>query len=55
MAMFTRKHYKAIAKAIRECPDCWGPEPFIEALADMFKEDNIHFNREKFYAAVRGE
>lgn len=55
LGMFTRKHYRAIAKILKNHDD------FIERvnkytslcndLADYFASDNPRFDREKFLAA----
>lgn len=59
--MFTRKHYKAIAKITdsKTCVQILSDNPFdyllknqvIDALADMFEEDNPRFDRDKFIKA----
>lgn len=60
-AMFTRQHYKAIAKIVdgKTCVQFLSNNPFdylsknqlVDALADMFQDDNPNFNREKFTKA----
>lgn len=57
--MFTRKHFKAIAKIIKESDTLViksagriGPRGNLEEkLADYFKQNNPRFDRDKFIAA----
>jgi len=61
--MLTKKYYKEIAKILRDTraeitniPNCT-PETAIKILegklSDYFADDNINFDREKFYKASR--
>ncbi len=67
MAMFTRRHYNAIGKAIADTTrnrvhrDGWEPDheclTYIQAviipkLADLFEADNPNFIRERFWEAA---
>lgn len=60
--MFTRQHYKAIAEILdgKTCVQILSPEEpslylqkqqVVEALANMFEEDNERFDRDKFFDA----
>lgn len=61
MPKFSNKHYKAIAKVVRNVPICKPSEDFVidittmrlvvEKLSAMFKRDNPKFNRDKFLKA----
>lgn len=44
----TRKHYEAIAKAIRESTE---PIALVELLMDIFEHDNPRFDRQRFLEA----
>jgi len=48
--MFTRRHYKAIAKALGRV--CTTKETY-ESIVELFKSDNARFNEEKFYYAIK--
>lgn len=55
----TRKHYKAIAKALKQHASRIGetsPETnfvaLIHDLADTLQADNPNFDRKRFYAAI---
>jgi len=56
----TRKHYVAVAKVLdTEMVRVWGNveavkavESIAESLADMFKADNLRFDRPTFYNAA---
>lgn len=59
--MFTKQHYEAIAKILdgKTCVQILSDNPslyllkqqVVEALANMFEEDNERFNRNKFFDA----
>jgi len=59
--MFTRQHYKAIAKILNDqtCVQLLSKNPnlyllkanVVKALANLFAEDNPHFNYDKFFRA----
>ena len=51
MANFQRRHYQAIADVVRRLgdPDC--RMDIAMMLADMFLQDNDHFQTDKFLAA----
>ena len=58
MAIFAKRHYEAIAKAMHNCePDASDLERMqqwrvdIYALIDMFEGDNHRFNRKQFVLA----
>jgi len=46
--LFSRRHYEAIAAWYRDDGDS------ISALADLFEADNPRFDRDRFYAVLRG-
>ena len=56
--MFTRKHYKAIAKVLKSelnnqvNIDYVTFEGIIVRCMSMFEKDNDNFNSEKFYQAI---
>ena len=50
--MFTAQHYRAIARIIANSGHTESGFPaMIEALAEMFQQDNIKFDRERFVNA----
>jgi len=52
--MFTKRHYVKIAKLLNLWTDSTGKinaQAIMANLADMFEEDNPHFNRAKFIDA----
>ena len=52
MSKFSKKHYEAIAKVLKEtdCQECGEPSlGVMEAIARMFKGDNERFDKRKFY------
>lgn len=52
--MFTKQHYKAIAKIIRESsfeesPDILNKDNLVERFCNLFGQDNPNFDRDKFF------
>ncbi len=48
--MFTKRHFVAIAKLIKES-NAEGKAELAQDLAELFSEDNDRFNVSKFYKA----
>ncbi len=48
--MFTKRHYKAIAQAIKKS-NAQGKIQLATDLAELFESDNVRFNITKFFTA----
>lgn len=53
--MFTRQHYKKLAKAIRSHKDDKERKLIARFLSDFFKEDNSFFDRDLWHDACSQE
>lgn len=50
--MFTKKHYEAIAFVLNDARQAKAkPSGVVRRLADLFQDDNPHFNRRRFVEA----
>jgi len=47
----TRKHFEALARAIRAIADDWEREQNAQSMADLCQKQNPRFDRARFYAA----
>ena len=53
MPMWTRRHYAAIARHVRESDMSWGAKrDLVETLVEVFADDNPRFDAEKFRDAA---
>ncbi len=57
MAMFTKKHYKEIAKVFNDYHACHGEsvaaDDVMYRLVLMFREDNEQFSQDRFVEACK--
>jgi len=47
----TRKHFRALAVAIRAIKDEWERRQNAQAMADLCQRQNPRFDRDRFYRA----